>query len=166
MKKAVNKLIWNVTKVGVACSFVVMSAISVDAASPVTDTFTAKITIEADCDIVSAPDLDFGTHGVLAADVDDTSTLSVQCTKTTPYNIGLDDGINGVRKMKLGTSTIDYELYKDSSRSVSWGNAAAARKSATGDGDSQDHIIYGRVPSQTTPAPGTYQDTVTVTVSF
>jgi spore coat protein U-like protein len=38
--------------------------------------------------------------------------------------------------------------------------------SATGNGADQTFTIYGRVPAQTTPAPGTYTDTVTVTVTY
>jgi len=37
---------------------------------------------------------------------------------------------------------------------------------ATGNGASQSYTVYGRVPAQTTPAPGTYTDTVTVTVTY
>ncbi|WP_163468383.1 spore coat protein U domain-containing protein, partial [Klebsiella michiganensis] len=28
------------------------------------------------------------------------------------------------------------------------------------------YTVYGRVPVQTTPAPGTYTDTITVTVTY
>jgi spore coat protein U-like protein len=38
--------------------------------------------------------------------------------------------------------------------------------SATGNGAAQTHTVYGRVPAQTTPAPATYSDTVTVTVTY
>ncbi len=41
---------------------------------------------------------------MLAANVDQTSTIMVTCTNTTPYNIGLDKGMNGssvtTREMK------------------------------------------------------------------
>jgi spore coat protein U-like protein len=38
--------------------------------------------------------------------------------------------------------------------------------SGTGNGAGQTITIFGRVPAQTTPAPGTYTDTVTVTVTY
>ena len=70
----------------IACAIAAMSAISAKAATT-TDTFTSQIIITADCDIVSAGNLDFGTAGVLAAAVDATATLSVQCTNTTTYDV-------------------------------------------------------------------------------
>jgi spore coat protein U-like protein len=38
--------------------------------------------------------------------------------------------------------------------------------SGTGIGSSQNYTVYGRVQAQTTPAPGTYTDTITVTVTY
>ncbi|MCE3520182.1 spore coat protein U domain-containing protein, partial [Escherichia coli] len=35
-----------------------------------------------------------------------------------------------------------------------------------GSGAAQPYTVYGRVPVQTTPAPGTYTDTITVTVTY
>ena len=39
-------------------------------------------------------------------------------------------------------------------------------RSATGNGALQSYTIYGRVPPQTTPKPGTYADTITLTVTY
>src|SRR5712692_7883702 len=73
-------------------------------AATTTATFQVRITITTACQITSVNDLDFGTQGVLSANVDASTTLSVQCTLTTPYNIGLDAGIGAgatvaIRKM-------------------------------------------------------------------
>lgn len=35
-----------------------------------------------------------------------------------------------------------------------------------GNGNAQSYTVYGRVPPQATPAPGTYLSTVTATVVF
>ena len=86
-------------------SLIALSCSSAFAVTTVTTTFQSKIIITAQCLINSASILDFGSTGVLAANVDSTSTLSVTCTNTTPYNIGLDGGANGTvaaRKMKGG----------------------------------------------------------------
>jgi spore coat protein U-like protein len=137
-----------------------------------TTSFTTQIVTIATCLINSATTLDFGSQGVLAANVDQTSTVSVQCTDTTPYNIGLDAGTGtgatvAVRKMSNGANTIDYSLYSDSNRTTVWGNTVSTDTVAgTGNGTSQALTIYGRVTAQTTPAPGTYSDTVTVTVTY
>jgi spore coat protein U-like protein len=137
-----------------------------------TSTFQVQITIQANCTIVSAAALNFGTAGVLTANVDQTSTIQVQCTNTTPYNIGLDAGTGtgatvAVRKMTNGANTINYSLYSDSGHTTVWGNTIGTNTvSATGDGAAQSYTVYGRVPPQTTPAPATYTDTITVTVTY
>ena len=142
-------------------------------ATTTTSSFSVTMTLTASCTIVSTATLSFGSQGVLTANVDVTSTLQVQCTNTTPYNIGLDKGANGTsvtaRLLKGGPSneTIQYSIYRDSARTLNWGNTVGTdTTSATGNGASQSYTIYGRVPPQTTPTPGTYTDTITVTVTY
>ena len=143
------------------------------AVTTVTTTFQAKIIITAQCLINSASILDFGTSGVLAANIDQTSTVSVTCTNTTPYNVGLNAGANGVsvstRKLKNATTSelIAYSIFSDTGRTVNWGNTVGTDTIAgTGNGAAQSLTLYGRVTPQTTPTPGTYTDTVTVTVTY
>ena len=141
-------------------------------AATTTSTFQVQMTITAQCIINSAATLNFGSQGVLSSNVDQSSTLSVQCTNTTPYNIGLDAGTGtgatvAVRKMTSGGNTINYSLYTDASRTTVWGNTVGTDTvAATGNGAAQNYTVYGRVPSQTTPAPGAYADTITVTVTY
>src|SRR5229473_286871 len=96
-------------------------------AASTTSTFQVQATIQAQCVINSASTLDFGTQGVLASNVDQTSTVAVQCTNTTPYNIGLDAGTGtgatvATRKLASGGASINYSLYTDTARSSVWGN--------------------------------------------
>ncbi len=141
-------------------------------ATTTTTTFATQITIAATCVINSASTLDFGSQGVLTANVDQTSTIQVQCTNTTPYNIGLNGGTGtGAtvtnRKMTSGGATINYSLYSDSGRTANWGvTVGTDTVAATGNGASQSFTVYGRVPPQTTPAPSTYSDTITVVVTY
>ena len=141
-------------------------------AATTTTTFTSQITIIASCVINSASTLDFGSQGVLVANVDQTSTIQVQCTNTTPYNIGLDAGTGSgatvaTRKMTNGGATVNYSLYTSAARTTVWGNTVGTDTvAATGNGAAQNYTVYGRVPAQTTPAPASYTDTVTVTVTY
>src|SRR6202051_3030382 len=87
-------------------------------AATVTGTFNVQVTIAATCALNNASNLNFGTQGVLAANVDQTSTITVTCTNTTPYNIGLDKGVNGgsvtTRQMKAaGPALLNYSLFID-----------------------------------------------------
>lgn len=144
-------------------------------ASEGTTSFAVSATIPASC-TVSAATLDFGTAGVLAANRDATSSLSIVCTRNAAYKLALGPGLNdgglgvNARKMKSGAVTIGYQLYQDASRSVVWGDTLTGPginiKSDTGTGSTQGHTVYGRVPPQTTPSPGTYTDTVVVTIEY
>ena len=69
--------------------------------------------------------------------------------------------------MTSGAAIVNYSLYSDSGRTTVWGNTVGTDTvAATGSGASQSYTVYGRVTAQTTPAPGTYSDTVTVTVTY
>jgi spore coat protein U-like protein len=109
---------------------------------------------------------------VLAANIDQTSTLNVTCTNTTPYNIGLDKGVNGAsvttRQMKAaGPALINYSLFSDAGRTVNWGNTVGTDTvAATGIGSAQPFTVFGRIPPQPSPVPALYTDTITVTVTF
>ncbi|WP_167514653.1 Csu type fimbrial protein [Mesorhizobium intechi] len=132
-------------------------------------TWTA--TINANCN-VSATNVNFGSVGVLASNVDSTGSVTVRCTDSTPYNIGLSAGSGSgatvaSRKMTNGVKTVTYSLYSDSGRTTVWGNTIGTNTSSgTGTGLDQAYTVYARAPAQTTPAPGTYTDTVVVTVTY
>ena len=148
------------------------------ATTTTTSTFAVNLTIQAQCVINSTAALNFGTLGVLGGaggttNNDQTTTVAVQCTNTTPFDIGLDAGTGGgnttIRKLlNSGTSaTVNYTLWQDNGHSTNWGNAQGSDTvSDTGNGASKTYTIYGRIPPQTTPAPGAYTDTVTVTVYY
>jgi spore coat protein U-like protein len=72
------------------------------------------------------------------------------------------------RKMSKGAETVTYGLYKDTNRSQPWGDATTpgSTVAGTGTGAAQVLTVYGRVPPQTTPTPGTYTDTVVVTLTY
>jgi spore coat protein U-like protein len=141
-------------------------------AATATSTFSVQMTVTSSCVINSTATLNFGSQGVLVANVNGTSALAVQCTNTTPYNIGLDQGQGSgatvaARKMSSGANTITYTLYSDTNRTVLWGNTVGTNTvSGAGNGASQSYTIYGQVPPQNTPTPAVYTDTVTVTVTY
>lgn len=135
--------------------------------------FTVQATIKPSCSAVTATDLSFGqSTGLLTANMDGTSVISVTCVNGTPYRVGLNDGTSAsgtARRMKLSTGNdyVTYELYRDTGYSQRWGNTQGTDTVAgTGSGFSQQIAVYGRVPPQVTPTPGSYADTVTVYVYY
>ncbi|MCZ8182989.1 MAG: spore coat U domain-containing protein [Beijerinckiaceae bacterium] len=141
-------------------------------AATATGTLNLSITIQASCTVVSATAINFGSMTTIAANVDQTSTLTVNCSSTTPYNVGL--GVGGgsgatvaTRKMTSGSDVVNYTLYRDASRTQVWGETIGTDTvTGTGTGSNQSLTIYARVPSQAVPPPGTYTDAVTITVTY
>jgi len=133
--------------------------------------FTVQANVLPAC-TVSANNLDFGTAGVLAANQDATNTISVNCSNLVPYTISLDGGLTGapdpaLRKLANGPAQVTYGIYQDAARSAPWGDTIGTNTiGGTGTGSVQNYTAYGRVPTQTTPTPGIYTDTIVVTVTY
>ncbi|HEY0178448.1 MAG TPA: spore coat protein U domain-containing protein [Dokdonella sp.] len=121
---------------------------------------------------VDADDLVFPTSGVLSAAVEASTQLQIGCTARTAYTVSLDDGLTGSgpteRKMTAtGGYAIVYGLYRDSAHASPWGSASAGQGVAgTGTGTTQSLTVYGYVPAQATPAPGSYSDRIVVTLTY
>ncbi len=120
--------------------------------------------------------VDFGEQSNLDLFIDAESTgaagagsIELTCNADLAYSVSLDDGSNpltGQRRVESGGAFVDYELYQDAARSVRWGEGAESLALA-GTGASQPLTIYGRVlAGQTTPAAGTYLDTVRMTIAW
>lgn len=133
--------------------------------------FTVTATVSNPC-TVTASALNFGTTGGLTSPTPLTTTIAVQCPSGTAYNVGLDAGLNGggsinARAMAQGVELIGYQLYSNAALSAIWGNTVGTNTVAgTGNGSTQNLIVYGNVPAQATPSPGSYGDTVTVYVYY
>ena len=142
---------------------------------------SASATVVTNCNI-SPTNLNFGTVGLLTANVDATTTVAVQCTKATPYTVGLNNGLNflsGTRRMKnvgTGTTFVNYGLYTDAARTNAWTTTTSATTCTagaytcaigTGAGSNQNITVYGRIPAQCpTPAPAFFTDTIVATVTY
>lgn len=139
-----------------------------------TATFDVTMRIVADC-AIAVNGIDFGqTQGVLATAVAASSNISVTCSNTTPYNIGLNAGTgagsNGTTRYLSGTgantSTVRFNLYQAPGASP-WGNTQGTDTlGGTGNGSAQNLTVYGEIPAQATPTPDSYKSTITATVYF
>jgi spore coat protein U-like protein len=133
--------------------------------------FNVMAKVPTTCRITTS-NLNFGSVGALSANVDASTNLGPVCTNGTPYSVGLDGGLSGAanptqRKMTNATTSIVYGLYRDAARSQPFGNTIGSNTAAgTGTGLSQTLTVFGRVAPQTTPAPATYTDTITATLTY
>jgi len=138
-----------------------------------------KLLVSASCEVsgsssggVGTALLDFGSTALLLEAIDaDTGTgvnaLRVLCNPGVAYTLTFDAGQNATavadRAMRLqgGSDLVAYQLYSDASRAT-----VLESLSGTGTGTADVVTVYGRVPAQAAPPPGTYTDVVTVTVTF
>lgn len=155
----------------IACVFAASLPLGLSAATKTT-TFQVRLNLVNDCSI-TANDLDFGSHGVLTTNLDQSTTLGISCTSGTAYAVGLDagsaSGSSVASRFLTGpaSSTVIFQLFRDTARAQIWGNTLATDTvSGTGNGTAQTIPVYGRVPPQSTPAAGAYTSTVTATITF
>ena len=151
-----------------------MSAAAVYGNGTKAATFDVTMRIVANC-AINANGIDFGqTQGVLATAVTASSNISVTCSNTTPYNIGLNAGTgtgsSGTDRFLSGTGsnagTVRFNLYKAPGASP-WGNTQGSDTlDGTGTGTAQNLTVYGEIPAQATPSPDNYKSTITATVYF
>jgi len=119
---------------------------------------------------VSAGTLGFGTYS--GAVLNATAGITVNCSNGAGYQVGLDDGANPsgtARRMAgPGTARLSYQLFRDSARTLAWGDGSAlgARVGGTGSGSNQSLTVYGRIPAGQSVAAGSYTDSVVVTVEY
>ncbi len=153
------------------CGLLAGLALSLPAqAATATSSIAVSATVQATC-VNTATALAFGTYSGVQADA--TAVVTVTCTNSTPYNVGLNAGTAAgatvsTRKMTGGASVfLNYALYSDAARTVNWGTTAATDTVAgVGSGAAQPLTVYGRVPAAQFVAPGAYADTIIATVTY
>lgn len=143
---------------------------------------SALCTLLCSC-TVSTSGVAFGTYNPLsAAAVTANGNVRVTCGGVlgllVPYQIALSKGANAgnfsPRQMASGVKRLNYNLFTDGTYATVWGDGTGGTQTVSGSvsvvllgGTSQDNTVYGRMPgSQTTVAPGTYNDTIQVTVTY
>lgn len=131
-------------------------------------TFEVRTLLIPSCRI-DATDLAFGQVGVFEAPVLSRSQLTVTCSSGAAFSIGLDDGQSGTteRAMTSGSGDrVTYDLYRDEAHTLPWGTAPADSYQGTGAGIQQIVPVFGQVPVQRTPPPGSYRDRITAIVTY
>ncbi|GGB28507.1 lipoprotein [Sphingomonas metalli] len=138
-----------------------------------TTTITVTLTVSRDCRI-SAPAIAFGTAPLASQFASVTQAVAVDCTKGTAYTIAFTAGANSAtarpwRQMKSGTNLLRYNIYRPDGVTI-WdeSNPLAAAQPGTGaTTPAQMQTYVAKVdPGQTTPAAGSYTDTVSVVIGF
>lgn len=143
-----------------------------------TTTFQVSATVLKTCS-VTAGALGFGNYTPGAGAATASSTVNVNCTKSTGFTVALDAGTTtgatiAQRLMKdSGSNTLQYNLYTANTYTTVWGDGSgtSATQAGTGAGvaTAVPFTVYGQLPDNVTnqaAPPGSYTDTVKVTVTY
>lgn len=149
-----------------------------------TGTFNVSLTVNKTCSVTttSSSNITFSSVNAGTAPTSANGTFSVNCSNTTPFNVGLapsNASTAGTGTMKgtgsNSTTTVAYQLYQNTGLTTVWGNTATASSvgngvAGTGNGMNSSKAIsetvYAAVTGSTDVAPDTYSDTVTINVNF
>ena len=157
--------------------FCLMSAfISTAHADTATSTFQVQITITKSCSVTSGTPINFGNVAASSPSVIRNTSISVNCSRLTPYTVGLSPSNSnklgsGLMSGAIGGNTdkVPYQLAKDADGTVVWGSETAAGSSNvvsdSGSGGPQPLTVYAKVANANF-TPDVYTDTVTVTVTY
>lgn len=116
-----------------------------------------------------------GTPADSAGRVDVTCSLVVGTSDSVAYSVSLSSGVGGSfspRQMAGASGSLNYNLYRDASRSLIWGDGSGASSTAS---DSytlgltpvlRSYTVYGRIQTGQGAVAGAYADTVLVTLDF
>ena len=105
---------------------------------------------------------------IWTAGVNGAGNVSVNCDFATPFVIKLSagSGTYSSRTMVSGARKLAYNLYQDPQRRLVWGDGAGGTSTVSATAKSGTYWIYGFIPTQVTAYPGTYSDTIIVTIEY
>jgi spore coat protein U-like protein len=135
-------------------------------------TIGVSATVQATC-LNTATSLAFGTYS--GAQDDATAIITITCTNTTPYTVGIDAGLGTGPAATVTTRHMNgpaaaglaYTLKSVSQTGANWGvTVGTDTVSGTATGAAQPMTVYGRTPAGQFVTPGVYTDTVTATVTY
>jgi spore coat protein U-like protein len=155
-----------------------LSATHSASAATATSSFKISLTITKDCAISTPADINIntGTASALIAGAKGTTTFNVACSKGTPYTIGFaganDVGADTATHQINTAAPVKYINYQLTDTTAGAANtkplsATSSVISDTGTGSAQAKTIQAQIVNYTSMAdPGTYTDTVTLTLTY
>ena len=164
-------------------SFIIMvatlAATTAFAANQATANIAVSANINPNC-VITANPLAFGNYDQLginsATDLQQTTTISVQCVDEETAAVSLDQGLyptigstvtDPQRQMQCPDmdSPLAYFLYQDSEHSKAWG-ANTNAQIVIADGQLHNYTVYGSIPHGQMGEAEIYSDTVVATVLY
>ena len=152
---------WRATRAALAAAGFLLAAVSARALGS--------------CSISTVSGVSFGSYDALNANpLDQTGTISYQCSTLYVGTVTVDlstggSGSYSPRRMQKAAATLQYNLYRDATHLLVWGNGTGGT-SRFGPvvpilGLPQTLTIYGRIPAGQASPVGNYTDTVVATIN-
>ena len=169
-----NKSLMTATLITIG-GFAAMSSAS--AASPATSSFGVSMDVESVCTIQAAPVdivLDATKAGHATTDVTATTDLTLNCSKGAVAVIGLTpastnslDGTGTLLGGDSGAEKVAYKLTSGSASGTDWGTTNTVSTAAFANyATSITTPIYLTVTDKADVTPGTYKDTINISVAY
>jgi len=142
-----------------------------------TTTFAVTATVLSKCS-ATATALPFGAYTPGAGALTANGTISVKCTKSTPYTVALNAGSTAggafaQRLMASGVNTLQYNLFTTAAFGTVFGDGTGGTGTNAGTGagvaTANTVTVYGQLldsAANQTAVPASYSDTITVTVTY
>jgi spore coat protein U-like protein len=126
--------------------------------------------------LVSATNLNFGSYNASSGTpTTSTMTVTVSCqfgADTLPAFVAtLSKGVAPTynpRQMALGANRLSYNIYNQNTYTTIWGDGTGGTltRSYGGGGNSAAGTGFGRITTGQYVTPGSYTDTITVTITY
>jgi len=137
--------------------------------------FQAMLTVPPQCSVMTASDMDFSPGGMpltgtSTGTLTSNSTIDLECTKRTAWQVGLDDGLHasgGSRQMcNSGGACLSYQLNQPDGVTP-WGDDLDVDTvEGISSGGPQSLSVIGRINDQPLTQAGRYSDTVKVILTY
>ena len=146
-------------------------------AATATTTFAVTANLQSTCS-ASASALAFPAYTPGGGAKTGNTSISVKCTKNTAYTVALNAGTTTggsltQRLLASGANTLQYNLYTSAALTTVFGDGTSSSGTVAGTGagvaTTNTVTVYGNLPDSATnqaAVPGSYADTITVTVTY
>ncbi len=181
----------NLLKTTLAIAFAGLSG-ATWAATDTSQSIAVSATVAQSCVATAGGTMAFGSYDPIGtnatADLESTTTFSVKCTRGSPsVTVGLGAGLHAsgaqralLNTAPLSTEKLNYNFFEPTGAALDTCTSPYSGLSAwttstnfaipaafwTGSTGAQPIKVCGSAPSAQNAAAGTYQDTVTITVTF
>jgi spore coat protein U-like protein len=146
-----------------------LSLLAADAAEAQQANLTVKAKVVGECTLTGGT-LDFGTY---MSGQDSTrsrqTTIGLNCppglSVTVMMSGGNNPGADSFRNMAGSSDLLRYQLYTDSARTQVWSGGTGGKRINGTAGGNEAHTVFGHVPPNQVVDPGSYTDTVLITLA-